>query len=93
MIQCDVCSKIYSNKEYKSCPTCKFNDCGKENTQGLIQKDLLLEFPEDKDKPLTSECPKCKRIFEYYPEDPNPVGEEGWCYTCVFGVDDYDEPY
>ena len=87
MIQCDVCSKIYSNKEYKSCP----NDCGKENTQGLIQKDLLLEFPEDKDKPLTSECPKCKRIFEYYPEDPNPVGEEGWCYTCVFGVDDYDE--
>jgi phage FluMu protein Com len=92
MIQCDVCSKIYSNKEYKSCPTCKFNDCGKENTQGLIQKDLLLDFP-DKDKPLTSECPKCKRIFEYYPEDPNPVGEEGWCYTCVFGVDDYDEPY
>ena len=23
MIQCDICSKIYSNKEYKSCPTCK----------------------------------------------------------------------
>lgn len=62
-----------------------------EDTQGLINKDLLLDFPEDKDKPLTSECPNCKTTFEYYPEDPNPVGEEGWCYTCVFGVDDYDE--
>ena len=109
MIQCDICSKIYSNKEYKSCPNCKFNSCGKENTQGLIQKDLLLEFPEDKNKELTSECPECKgvtecsecertvecpeckKIFEYYPEDPCPVGEEGWCHDCLFGVCDYDE--
>ena len=62
-----------------------------EDTQGLINKDLLLDFSEDNDKPLTSQCPECKKTFEYYPEDPNPVGEEGWCYTCVYGVDDYDE--
>ena len=94
MIQCDICGKIYSNKEYKSCPTCKFNDCGKENTQGLIQKDLLLEFPENKkNEELVCECPNCHRTYEYYPEDPHPLGEEGWCYTCVFGVNDYDEPY
>jgi len=37
------------------------------------------------------ECPECKKTFEYYPEDPNPIGEEGWCHDCLFGVCDYDE--
>jgi|TARA_B110000438_G_scaffold143041_3_gene137899 hypothetical protein len=43
MIQCDICSKIYSIKEYKSCPSCKFDAVGRENTQALVQKDLLLD--------------------------------------------------
>ena len=60
-----------------------------EHTQDLIQKDLLLDFPENnKSEELVCECPNCHKTYEYYPEDPHPLGEEGWCYTCVFGEDE-----
>ena len=96
MIQCDICSKIYSIKEYKSCPSCKFDAVGRENTQALVQKDLLLDdWDADKNKQeriengeMTCKCPNCHRTYEYYPEDPHPLGDEGWCYTCKFGVDE-----
>ena len=77
-------------------------EAGRENTQDLIQKDLLLDFPENnKSEELVCECPNCHKTYEYYPEDvpegiktnitpedPHPLGEEGWCYTCVFGEDE-----
>jgi len=92
MIQCDTCNKIYSKTEYQSCPNCKFTSCGKENTQGLVQKDLLLEWDADKNKreciangEMTCECSNCHTKIEYYPEDPYPLDEAGFCYTCLFG--------
>lgn len=98
MIQCDTCNKIYSKTEYKSCPSCKFDAVGRENTQALVQKDLLLEWDADKNKrecivngEMTCKCENCHTIYEYYPEDPYPLDDGEWCYTCLFGKDEYDD--
>ena len=91
-------------------------EAGRENTQDLIQKDLLLDTSDEtcnyilgngfcgmsrdsnmqycskhtdnaKDV-MFCKCENCNKEIEYYPEDPNPLGDEGWCYTCKFGVDE-----
>lgn len=43
IVRCVDCDKPYNSKSYRSCPSCKFDAVGRENTQGLIKKDLLLD--------------------------------------------------
>jgi hypothetical protein len=91
-------------------------EAGRENTQDLIQKDLLLDTSDEtcnyilgngfcgmsrdsnmqycikhtdnaKDV-MFCKCENCNKEIEYYPEDTHPLGDEGWCYTCKFGVDE-----
>ena len=59
---------------------------------------ILDDWDADKNKreciangEMTCKCENCHTTYEYYPEDPCPVGEEGWCHDCLFGVCDYDE--
>ena len=41
--RCVDCDKVYNSKSYRSCPSCRFDAVGREDTQALVQKDLLLD--------------------------------------------------
>jgi len=93
-------------------------EAGRENTQNLIQKDLLLDTSNEKSKcyyilgngfcgmdrednmkfcikhtdnakdVMFCKCENCHKEIEYYPEDTYPLADDGYCYTCQYGVDE-----